>query len=146
MKRMLCIFGLAAAVLLLVPACSQSQSTEDKQTQTFDLLYTNDMHGQLLPDEERNLGGIATIARLVADIRQDSPNVLLLDAGDIWQGSVRSNENGGDLMIQSMNQIGYDALVLGNHEFDQGIPNLQQRIASSNMPVYRSNWSARSCR
>jgi 5'-nucleotidase len=107
------------------------------------------MHGQLLPNEERDIGGIATIARLVADIRQDSPNVLLLDAGDIWQGSARSNENGGDLMIQSMNQIGYDAWVLGNHEFDQGIPNLQQRIASSTMPVlganvYDSNehWSA----
>lgn len=144
------ILGLVAIVLLLAPACSESQpAQQDTQAPTFDLLYTNDMHGQLLPDAERQLGGIATIASLVAEIRQDSSDVLLLDAGDIWQGAARSNENGGDLMIQAMNQMGYDAWTLGNHEFDQGIPNLQQRIASSQASVLGANvyrgeqhWSA----
>src|SRR5262245_37098041 len=76
------------------------------------IMHTNDLHGQLLPKD--GLGGMAEIATI---IRTAKPN-LILDAGDISTGTFLADEFQGIPMIQAMNRIGYNALTIGNHEFD----------------------------
>ena len=101
------------------------------------VLHTNDLHGQLRPLPPSSFrtilrgkpaGGFAHLAGLVQRIRAEERargvSVLLLDAGDLFQGTPLGNESRGDAVIDAMNVLRYDAVALGNHEFDFGIENL----------------------
>jgi 5'-nucleotidase/UDP-sugar diphosphatase len=114
--------------LLLTPGLVLPQDTT-----TLVLLHTNDMHGQVLP--RNNFGGLAQLATA---IRRERPD-LLLDGGDIFTGTMASDEFFGKPMIEVMNRLGYAAGALGNHEFDYGIPELRSRLKEARFPVLSAN-------
>lgn len=109
------------------------------------ILHTNDLHGHLLPyvdrrfDERlRPVGGFDRLAALVRSVRRTDP-VLLLDAGDISQGTPISNLFFGQAMADSMNALEYDAAVVGNHEFDWGVSRLETFVRWCRFPVLAAN-------
>ena len=111
------------------------------------LLHTNDMHGHMFPYENKKIiaspemvGGFQNMATLIKKERRENPGrVLLLDAGDIAQGTIHSNLSFGLPMVELMNHLKYDATVLGNHEFDWGEDRLADIIESADFPVLDSN-------
>lgn len=94
------------------------------------VLNTTDMHGSIRDTPgvyaENNDGSLLKCARLVRRVRAETPNVLLLDGGDVFQGTAESRLTGGGVMATAMNALGYDAFTLGNHEFDWGIEALAE--------------------
>ncbi len=117
----------------------------EKNTKEFTILHTNDMHSRVEPfpqDGSKNagLGGIAARATLINNIRADVEQVLLLDAGDIFQGTPYFNLFKGEPEIKAMNLMGYDAATLGEHDFDAGIENLALQISKANFPFIICNY------
>ena len=86
------------------------------------------------------MGGMYQLASLVKKIRQEEENVLLFDAGDVFQGTPYFNLFNGELEFKLMSQIGYDAITLGNHDFDNGIDGLANQIKHTNFPIISSNY------
>jgi 5'-nucleotidase len=110
------------------------------------VLHTNDVHSRIEPfpmDGGRNqgLGGVAARARLINDIRAQEENVILLDAGDIFQGTPYFNIYKGEPEIKAMSAMNYDACTIGNHDFDAGMENLATQLTShANFPMLVSNY------
>jgi len=109
------------------------------------LLSTNDLHGALEQTERerpsgRPLGGAAYLATTIARERGRNPQgTLVLDAGDIWQGSALSNLSAGRATIEVMNAIDFDAAAVGNHDFDWGIATLVERMGEAEFPLLLAN-------
>jgi len=96
------------------------------ETVDLTILHINDFHGNLLPKPGKEgkpaTGGMAYIAKMVAEEREKNPEgTLLLSAGDMFQGTPISNLFRGKPVIEAMNRMGFDAMTLGNHEFDWGM-------------------------
>ena len=109
------------------------------------ILHTNDVHSRIDPfpmDGSRNQGrgGVARRAALVKQIRAEQPNVLLLDAGDVFQGTPYFNLYGGELEFTIMSQMGYDASTMGNHDFDNSIAGFAKQLPHANFPFLVSNY------
>ena len=110
------------------------------------ILHTNDTHSRLEPfpmDGGRNqgMGGIAGRAELISRIRQEEEQVLLLDAGDIFQGTPYFNIYKGEPEIKAMSSLGYDACTIGNHDFDAGMENLAAQLTRhANFPMLVCNY------
>jgi 5'-nucleotidase len=109
------------------------------------ILHTNDVHSRLEPfpmDGSRNqgLGGVAARAKMIADIRSKEEHVLLLDAGDIFQGTPFFNLYKGEPEIKAMSKMGYDACTMGNHDFDGGLENFAIQLNHANFPVLLCNY------
>ncbi len=109
------------------------------------ILHTNDVHSRVEPfpmDGSRlqGLGGVARRAALIKKIRQEEKQVLLLDAGDIFQGTPYFNVYGGELEMKLMTQMGYDAATIGNHDFDAGIDGLYKQLPNANFPLINCNY------
>lgn len=109
------------------------------------ILHTNDQHSRIdpFPDDGRKYGGMGGMARrasLIKSIRQQEPNVLLLDSGDIWQGTPYFNFFEGELEYKLMTQMGYDAATLGNHDFDIGLEGLQKQLSLAGFPFLTANY------
>ncbi len=109
------------------------------------ILHTNDVHSRIEPfpmDGSRNQGkgGVARRASLIAKIRKEEKNVLLFDAGDAVQGTPYFNLFGGQLEMDLMNKLGYDAATFGNHEFDNGLEKLAEMVKRTKFPYISSNY------
>ena len=109
------------------------------------ILHTNDQHSRIdpFPNDGRKYGGMGGMARrasLIKSIRQQEPNVLLLDSGDIWQGTPYFNFFEGELEYKLMTQMGYDAATLGNHDFDIGLEGLQKQLPLAGFPFLTANY------
>ena len=109
------------------------------------ILHTNDTHSQIepfAPDHHRfpGMGGFARRASLVKKIRQEEKNVLLFDAGDIYQGTPYFNFFKGELEIKLMSEMGYTAATIGNHEFDNGLEGILRNLPHANFPFISSNY------
>lgn len=110
------------------------------------ILHTNDVHSRLDPfpaNDPRNAGkgGIVNRARLISQIRAEQKNVLLLDAGDAFQGTPYFNFFHGEPEIRAMRLLGYDAMTMGNHDFDGGAELFARQIrAHANFPVLVANY------
>ncbi|GJM28675.1 MAG: metallophosphatase [Cyclobacteriaceae bacterium] len=116
-----------------------------KQSSDLTILHTNDMHSRIdpFPDDGgkyAGLGGMSRRAQLITEIRSQVDQVLLLDAGDIFQGTPYFNLFGGALEFKLMSQIKYDAATLGNHDFDNGIGGLQEQLPHAKFPFIISNY------
>lgn len=127
-------------VALIVPTAAQASSSAP----TFiTIIHTNDFHGNLLsfaPIPGNIVGGSARIATLVEEIRESAPGiVLLLDAGDATHGTIVSNFFNGEPVIAVMNAMGYDAMEIGNHEFDYGQGVLADRALQAEFPLLAAN-------
>lgn len=109
------------------------------------ILHTNDTHSRLdpFPADDPNyagMGGVAMRYEIIKKIRQQEPNVLLLDAGDIFQGTPYFNLYKGEPEIKAMELMGYDAFTLGNHDFDAGIDNIAVQLMKTKMPLVVCNY------
>lgn len=100
------------------------------------LLYTSDMHSRIEPFADNyyhktyaGKGGLARVASLVRQLRAQQPNTALLDSGDYLVGTPYFNYFKGDVEMKAMNLIGFDAVTIGNHEFDKGVPELRRVLS-----------------
>lgn len=110
------------------------------------ILHINDFHGRVLPsleksiDEKVQVGGAAYLARMIGDRRAGDPEgTILLSAGDMFQGSPVSNIFRGEPVIEIMNYLAFDAMAIGNHEFDWGLDVLERLRASAAFPFLSAN-------
>lgn len=108
---------------------------------TITIVHSNDMHDHVQPTKIRNAsyGGYARQATLIKQIRKNEKNVILLNAGDMFQGTLYFNVYEGLAEVAYMNAIGYDAMALGNHEFDNGPAGLKKFVDLATFPVLCSN-------
>jgi 5'-nucleotidase len=109
------------------------------------VLHTNDVHSRLEPfpmDGSRNagLGGVAARAAIINAIRQEEEQVLLLDAGDIFQGTPYFNFYKGEPEIKAMSKMNYDAATMGNHDFDAGMENFATQLRHAGFPILLCNY------
>ncbi len=142
------------AAILLAACAGQQRVAQDEFT--ISILGTNDVHGQLLPSGER--AGLVAVSGYInalrAARREDGGAVLVIDAGDMWQGTLESNLVEGAAVVEAYNSIGFDAAAVGNHEFDFGplgkkaIPAdagddargaLKQRATEADFPLLAAN-------
>lgn len=120
---------------------SCSESSERKIT----ILHTNDVHSHIEAFEMDHarypgMGGVARRASLIQSIRQENPNTLLFDAGDIFQGTPYFNYFGGELEFKMMSKLGYDGSTIGNHDFDNGIDGLERQLPNAKFDFIISNY------
>jgi len=112
------------------------------------ILHTNDTHSQIDPlpanDVNAGKGGVARRATLVKRIRKENPNTLLVDAGDVLQGTPYFNFYKGEVEYKAMSAIGYDVGTLGNHEFDNGVEKLADALKFANFDIVSSNYDVKS--
>ena len=109
------------------------------------ILHTNDVHSHIEPfskdhSEFPNKGGFERRATLISDIRRQNPNTLLFDAGDIFQGTPYFNFYGGEIEFKLMSMLGYDAVTIGNHDFDNGIDGLYEQLPNAKFDIISSNY------
>jgi 2',3'-cyclic-nucleotide 2'-phosphodiesterase (5'-nucleotidase family) len=114
-------------------------------TVQISILHTTDLHGHILPTTDyqgnADLGGFARCATQIRRWRRQNRNSILIDIGDVYQGTDVSLRTQGSLMIDLFNHLKYDAWIVGNHEFDWGVEPFMNALAKSNMPVLAANMS-----
>jgi 5'-nucleotidase / UDP-sugar diphosphatase len=124
-------------------ASAFSFAAEQQDTKTVSIFHTTDLHGHIVPTQSytgvMDVGGFARCASCIRQWRQQSPDSLLVDIGDVYQGTAESLINGGKLMIGLFNRLGYDAWTLGNHDFDWGAEILEGNLAISKSPILTGN-------
>ena len=156
------IYSLAALLLFMLPASAQQEerviteeplclvsadsvSSGQSGKQLF-ILHTSDTHSRIEPisaeaaDEYAGMGGVVRRAGFVKQFRGKHPDMLLLDCGDISQGTPYYNFFKGELEVKMMNLMGYDAMTIGNHEFDFGLENMAELFRMADFPVVCSNY------
>ena len=137
---------IAGGALLASPILGKASSLiASTSIDTLTILHTNDVHSRLEPfpmDGSKNagLGGVATRMAIIKQIRQEVDNVLLLDAGDLFQGTPYFNIYKGEPEIKAMSMMGYDACTMGNHDFDAGIENFATQLKHANFPILLCNY------
>ena len=109
------------------------------------ILHTNDTHSQIDPlpandGQYPNMGGVARRATLVKRVRKENPNTLMIDAGDVFQGTPYFNFYKGEVEYKSMSLIGYDVVTLGNHDFDNGVDALAAAMKFANFEFVSCNY------
>ena len=121
-------------------------SFTSKKTKKITILHTNDTHSHIDPfpiDHPRNpgMGGVARRANAIQKIRQEEENVLLLDAGDIFQGTPYFNYYGGELEFKLMSMMQYDVATMGNHDFDNGIDGFYAQLPHATFDFVSANYN-----
>lgn len=137
--------GLSLAALMSLPGWAKELETKHG-LKTLTILHTNDWHSRIDPfpindPKYPGKGGAARRAALIDKIRQENENVLLLDAGDVFQGTPYFNYYGGEIEFKLMSQMGYDAGTLGNHDFDNGIDGFLKMKPFANFPFINCNYN-----
>ncbi len=135
----------SAYVLSQTSALAQILKKQGK-SKTLIILHTNDQHSRIdpFPDNDPkypNMGGFAKRSALIQKIRNEYNNVLLLDAGDIFQGTPYFNYYHGELEFKLMSDMKYDASTLGNHDFDLGIENIVTQLPHAKFPFINCNYN-----
>jgi 5'-nucleotidase len=120
-------------------------ASDNKDAVKLTILHTNDVHSQIDPFDDNHpkfpgMGGAAIRSAIIRKIRSEERNVLLFDAGDIFQGTPYFNLFGGELELKLMSHMGYDAATLGNHEFDNGIEGLVKQLPHARFTMINSNY------
>ena len=110
------------------------------------IVHTNDVHSHIdpFPPEDPlnpNSGGVIARTKIINEIKKDNPNTLILDAGDIFQGTPYFNFFGGEIELKLMSKMGYNASTLGNHEFDNGLKGLAKSLKYANFSIINSNYN-----
>lgn len=113
--------------------------------QRLTILHTNDVHSRLEPfpmdgSKTQGLGGVAPRGELIKKIRSEEEHVLLLDAGDIFQGTPFFNIYKGEPEIKAMSAMQYDAATMGNHDFDDGLDDFALQLKHANFPIIICNY------
>lgn len=109
------------------------------------LYHTNDLHAHVMPfivpyiSKERQVGGFANIAGIVKEAKAKDDGVFFFDAGDYFTGPYISTLTKGEAIIDIMNEMSFDAVSVGNHEFDYGVPNIVSQLNKAKFPVLLGN-------
>jgi 5'-nucleotidase len=145
MKRRDFIQKTAASTALLSLSGMSLSSFKAPDVAHLTVLHTNDGHSYIDPfpvDHPRNpgQGGVAKRAKLISDIRKENPNVLLLDAGDIFQGTPYFNYYGGELEYKLMGMMGYEIATIGNHDFDNGLEGMVSQMPNAKFEFVSANY------
>lgn len=145
MNRRSFIKKTATGSLLLGCSSFPLQAFAAPEITKISILHTNDVHSRIDPfpmdgGKYQGQGGSVKRANLIRQIRQEEPHVLLLDAGDIFQGTPYFNYFGGELEFKLMTQMGYDAATIGNHDFDAGIEGLHKQLPHAQFPLLNCNY------
>jgi len=134
------IIGLFLVISVSISAYGQS-------AKTLTILHTNDVHSRIEPLSEQlnnplsaGKGGFLRIAAYVEEVRKETPHLLVFDCGDFSQGTPYYNMFKGDVEINLMNTIGYNAGTIGNHEFDFGLNNIKRLLAIADFPIVCANY------
>lgn len=118
----------------------------DNDLKKITILHTNDVHSHIDPFPKNDSlnpsgGGVIARANLINLIKKDNPHTLVLDAGDVFQGTPYFNFFGGELELKLMSKMGYNASTLGNHEFDNGTEKLSKVLKHANFSFLNSNYT-----
>ena len=118
----------------------------DNGLRKITILHTNDVHSHIDPFPKNDPlnpsgGGVIARANLINLIKNDNPHTLVLDAGDVFQGTPYFNFFGGELELKLMSKMGYNASTLGNHEFDNGMEKLSKVLKHANFSFLNSNYT-----
>ena len=137
--------GLMAGSACFFPHLWIRKARAQKRVDRITILQTNDTHSRIDPfpldgGKNQGLGGMSRRAALVERIRQQNPNVLLLDGGDVLQGSPYYNLYKGRVEYETMTACGYDASTLGNHEFDSGVDSLANALSYAKFDILNCNY------
>jgi 5'-nucleotidase len=135
--------GLGGIAAIQAPSLFSIESS--KKTQKITILHTNDTHSNIdaFPENHAkhpNQGGVSKRYEVIQQIRQEEDHVLLLDAGDIFQGTPYFNRFGGVLEMKVMTELGYDAATMGNHDFDGGMDGFMKAKEHAKFPFICSNY------
>lgn len=106
------------------------------------ILHTSDTHGRISPIEykgRKNVAGISRRSTFINQMRAENKNVLLLDSGDVFQGSLYYRHDYGKLNAKLLRYLNYDAIALGNHEFDNGVKVLRRNVKNSKTQFLSAN-------
>ncbi|RSK38293.1 bifunctional metallophosphatase/5'-nucleotidase [Mangrovimonas spongiae] len=136
----------AATTLVSLGGLGLQSFSSAAKTTKITILHTNDVHSHIDPfgpndGRNPNKGGVARRASLIQSIRQENPNTLLLDAGDIFQGTPYFNYYGGELEFKLMSKLKYDAATIGNHDFDNGIDGLYAQLPHAKFDFLSANYN-----
>ena len=134
--------GAAAGIALLNHS---EQAFAETGLIRLSILHTNDIHCHIDPFPRTDptypgQGGLARLSGWIQEYRKKSDHVLLLDAGDMFQGTPYFNYYKGELILKVMSDMGYHASTIGNHEFDNGLEGINQQIGFARFPVINSNY------
>lgn len=135
---------LASSTLVGLGGLSLS-SFDTLKTKKLTILHTNDVHSHIdaFPvnhPKYPGMGGVVQRAKLIEQIKKENSNVLLLDAGDSFQGTPYYNYYGGELEFKLMSKMGYEATTIGNHEFDNGIDGLAAQMQHAKFQMLSANY------
>src|SRR2546428_7728174 len=132
-----------AGFISAFPSLASAAAALESDTVCISILHTTDLHGHILPTADYNgnpdYGGLARCAAQIRRWRRRNSNSLLIDVGDVYQGTDVSLRNKGTLMIDLFNHLKYDAWIVGNHEFDWGIETFIDALQRTTMPVLAAN-------
>ena len=134
MKKKLLSLLLALAMVFTLAACGEKKPDPGKDataTEPVVILHTNDVHGAV--------SNYAKVAALASQYESEGAYVLILDAGDFSQGDTAVSVSEGATAVELMNMVGYDAVALGNHEFDYGFEALKKNMENAQFPVLAAN-------
>ena len=134
-----------AGLFCATPEIVRAASALPDSIVRISILHTTDLHGHILPTSDysgnADLGGFARCATQIARWREENRNSILIDIGDVYQGTDVSLRTNGALMIDLFNHLKYDVWIVGNHEFDWGVDKFVSAVAKSQMPVLAANMS-----
>ena len=132
-----------AGLLSAFPTLANAAAALSPDTIRISILHTTDIHGHILPASDYNgnpdYGGLARCVTQIRHWQQENPNSILIDVGDVYQGTEVGLRSKGKLMIDLFNFLKYEAWIIGNHEFDWGIQPFQEALQRSAMPVLAAN-------
>ncbi|MBT8221465.1 MAG: metallophosphatase [Bacteroidia bacterium] len=145
MKRRSFVKTITQTGVLLSTGSWTSELFRRRESVKITILHTNDVHSRIEPfpndgSRKSGLGGTARRATLIEQVRAEEEHVLLLDAGDIFQGTPYFNFYGGELEFKLMSEMRYDAATIGNHDFDAGIEGLYNQLPNAEFPLLITNY------
>jgi 2',3'-cyclic-nucleotide 2'-phosphodiesterase/3'-nucleotidase len=132
-----------ASIASVLPSWLRGSGIPSQDLVTISILHTTDLHGHILPTVDYkgrpDLGGMARCITQIRRWQSENPNSILIDIGDVYQGTEFALNDQGRMMIDLFNLLRYDAWIIGNHEFDWGIEPFLRAVERSKMPVLAAN-------
>jgi len=137
---------LVAGIGLPLLSYNELWANENARYEKLVILHTNDTHSRIDPFDSgdfKGMGGVSARKTLIDQVRKEEKNVLLVDAGDIFQGTPYFNLFNGEIEMKAMSYLGYDMGTIGNHDFDNGEENLAKQMQYANFPFVVSNYDVK---